>query len=243
MIPEFHRRFTLEGKSADLYAAAQADSPLIVCNGFPGEGEKILQALRGEDLPPFSLAAVSGLIWERDLSPWPAPPVSGGGCPFSGGAEEYLELLTGEILPRLLEQTAGTPPWLGLAGYSMAGLFAVYALYRTPLFARSASMSGSLWFPGFLDYARSHPPAGRPQALFLSLGEREHRTGDPVLRTVRTATEALAEHWRRSGVPTEYRRSPGGHFTDSVGRCARGIAWLLREKTAGLSPENLEREA
>ena len=40
-----------------------------------------------------------------------------------------------------------------IAGDSMAGLFAVYALYRTQVFSRVASASGSLWYPGLLEYA------------------------------------------------------------------------------------------
>ncbi len=221
-------RLEAEGKTVELFPTHVPDRPLLFCNGFPGEGEKLMQALDALEFPPFSLAAISGLIWERDLSPWKAPPVSAGGAPFTGGADAYLHTLTEKLVPRTLERVAGTPPWLGLAGYSMAGLFAVYALYRTPLFSRVASMSGSLWFPGFREYALSRPLAGRPEALFLSLGEREHRTKNLQMRTVQTATEALAEHSRSLGIPTEYQRNPGGHFTDPVGRCARGLAWLVR---------------
>ena len=64
----------------------------------------------------------------------------------------------------------GAPRWRGIAGYSLAGLFAVYALYRTDVFARAASVSGSLWFPGFREYVFSHTPLCRPDCVYFSLG-------------------------------------------------------------------------
>lgn len=50
--------------------------------------------------------------------------------------------------------------FIGIAGYSLAGLFALYALYKTDVFTRVASMSGSLWFPGIM---------GIPAALSLEM--------------------------------------------------------------------------
>lgn len=41
-----------------------------------------------------------------------------------------------------------------LGGYSLAGLFSLWAAYQTNLFAGIAAASPSVWFPGFLDYAK-----------------------------------------------------------------------------------------
>ena len=60
----------------------------------------------------------------------------------------------------------------------------MYALCNTDAFSRAASVSGSLWFPGFKEYVLSHPPIHRPDCVYFSLGDRESKTRNPVLQTV-----------------------------------------------------------
>ena len=45
-----------------------------------------------------------------------------------------------------------------IAGYSLAGLFALWAAWNSGYFRRVASVSGSLWYPGFTDYIRNNEP-------------------------------------------------------------------------------------
>lgn len=120
------------------------------------------------------------------MSPWTIPPISKEDTSCTGGADEYLQLLIDEIMPEAESYVHGSIAWRGLAGYSLAGLFAVYAMYHTGLFSRIASMSGSLWFPGFKEYVSLHEIKGKPEHLYLSLGDKECRTGNPYLKKCRT---------------------------------------------------------
>ena len=109
----------------------------------------------------------------------------------------------------------------------MAGLFAVYSLFKTGAFTRAASVSGSLWYPGFLEYAASHDTAAAAERVYFSLGTRERRTKNPFMRSVQEDTESIARLLSIRGAATTFRSEPGGHFDDPAGRTARGIAWLL----------------
>ncbi len=224
-----HNRFKVKEMATDIFPGGVPDCPLILLNTFAGEGEKIYRLLNEAGCYGFSLAAVGGTDWSRDMSPWACPPVFKGEDPFSGGADGYLAILTGEILPRCLEKVPGKPRWLGLAGYSMAGLFAVYAMYRSDIFSRIASVSGSLWFPGFKEYAVSREAKRWPERLYFSLGDKEYRTGNAYMKTVRADTEELAAFYRGRNITTEYRLNPGGHFHEESRRTALGIQWLLEE--------------
>ena len=51
--------------------------------------------------------------------------------PYTGGADDYLQLLTKEIIPTAEKEVGGVPRWRGIAGHSLAGLFALYSIYRT----------------------------------------------------------------------------------------------------------------
>ncbi|MDY2610537.1 MAG: alpha/beta hydrolase-fold protein [Oscillospiraceae bacterium] len=59
-----------------------------------------------------------------------------------------MRLLTEKLIPAAEKEINEVPRWRGIAGYSLAGLFALYAIYQTDLFSRVGSMSGSLGFPG-----------------------------------------------------------------------------------------------
>lgn len=139
---------------------------------------------------------ISGLNWEAELSPWAAGDLFKYSEMFTGGADVYLKLLTEEIMPQAESMLPGKIAWRGLAGYSLAGLFTVYALYKTDLFSRAASMSGSLWYPGFKDFALQSAICKTTQYLYFSLGDKEARARNQYLKTVQQCTEELAAHYR-----------------------------------------------
>lgn len=221
--------FTVEGKQVSVFPSAQPDRPLICLNTFAGEGAAVYGQAQAAGCPDFSLVAVSGLAWDHDMAPWDIPPLAPGRAPCTGGADAYLELLVGGILPRAEQAVPGCPAWRGIAGYSLAGLFALYALYGTDRFSRAASVSGSLWYPGLRAYLQAHAPRRRPDCLYFSLGDREQRTRNPVLKTVQQDTEAIADFYRRQGIPTVFALNPGGHTRQSARRTAAALCWLLAQ--------------
>lgn len=219
--------FSLEGKTVSVYPGKTPGAPALYLNTFGQEEAQVVAALRKQNLPDFSLIVLSGLDWNHDMAPWDAPPVFANGAPCTGGADEYLHLLTHTLLPAAEERLDGVPCWRGLAGYSLAGLFALYALYGTDLFSRAACMSGSFWFPGFRDYLLTHRFPRTPERLYFSLGDKEDRTRNPVLRTVRENTEALCSQYQRAGIRCIFQLNPGNHAHQAAQRTAAGIAWLL----------------
>lgn len=179
--------------------------------------------------PDFSLIAISDLEWNHDMAPWDIPPIAKNDTPCTGGADDYLCLLTEAIMPQAEDMIRGTPCWRGLAGYSLAGLFAIYAMYHTNLFDRIGSMSGSLWFPGFKEYAMRHALKRTPEHLYFSLGDKECETRNTYLKVVQSHTEELVIFYQRHSIDTVFQLNPGGHFTEAVKRSALGIQWLLSQ--------------
>lgn len=220
-------RFQAGGKEISLYLSDKRDCPLIVLNTFEGGGAQVLAEARKMGGGDFSLLSVGGLDWNRDMSPWECAPVMAQDEGYAGGADSYLSLLLEEILPEGLKRLPESPSWTGIAGYSLAGLFALYALYRTDIFARAASMSGSLWFPGFGDFVRSHDMKRAPEKLYLSLGDKEAKTRNPYLKTVQENTEAAVQLYRDRGLDVTWELNPGNHFRDAELRSAKGILGIL----------------
>lgn len=216
------------GKTLSIFPASAPDAPVIYLNTFDGEGQKVFDALTAAGCPPLTLVAISDLNWDHDMVPWDSPAVFKNAAPFTGGADSYLQLLIGEILPAAERDVIGIPRWRGIAGYSLAGLFAVYTLYQTDVFSRAASMSGSLWFPGFKEYVFSHELKRRPDGVFFSLGDRENRTRNPALQRVRQDTQEIQKFYESQGIHTAFHLHSGNHYDRTAQRSADGILWLAK---------------
>lgn len=221
--------FTFASKTISVFPAQSPTAPCVYVNSYGDNGGELFKTLAGLGCPDCSLVVVSALDWNRELSPWQAPSPWKNEESFSGGADEYLDLLAGKIIV-LAESRAGIKPvWRAVAGYSLAGLFALYSLFKTDAFTRAVSASGSLWFPGFLDFVKSHDFKGKPDALYLSLGDKECKTKNAEMQTVRQNTDMLAGYFSSRGITTKFEMNPGNHFTESILRTAKGIAWICKD--------------
>ncbi len=175
---------------------------------------------------PFALAAFQIRDWNRELSPWAAPPVFGK-LPFGGGGEETLAFVTDRLLPELRRRIPlGEKAPLCLGGYSLAGLFALWAATRTPLFSAVAAASPSVWFPGWIDYVRAHPI--QAPTVYLSLGDREERTKNPVMAAVGACIREQAA-LLQDGHSVTLEWNPGNHFRDSELRTAKAFRWVAAQ--------------
>lgn len=196
------------------------------------------------------LAAVLVDDWNRDLSPWEAPPVFGKEA-FGAGAAETLAYMQDELLPEIRSRIkvpgkmpAGSSPASFSAappsrpeaasalsvpaiigGYSLAAFFALWSVYQTDIFSACAAASPSVWFPGWMAYAKEHTPQTR--AVYLSLGDREKKTRNPVMATVADCIQkqdALLDV-----LPHTLEWNPGNHFAENEIRTAKGFVWAMEQ--------------
>jgi len=210
-----------------LYRLVEGAAPLVYSIDYHENGQLLMDACKQVDCKGFNLVTISGLHWNQELSPWPIETVVSKDDRFTGGAPELLPLLTGQIVPQV-EQLLDTPPlWRCLAGYSLGGLFAAWSAFHTDLFTRILSASGSMWYPGWLEYARDNQLADSVTRVYLSVGEQESTSRNAVLQTVGARTQALAELLAERGISTKFELNPGNHFKNPPLRVAKGIKWLI----------------
>lgn len=219
----------IEGKKISLFGMEKTSSPLVILNTYGDEGEEVWNECRKLNCPPFCLAAISNLDWNNELSPWESPALYKNDGGFSGGADSYISLLTDKIIPAVCDSMGAKTSYLVLAGYSLAGLFAIYAACKTDIFSRVVSASGSLWFPGFEDYVKSHEFLKMPDCVYLSLGDTESKAKNKVLSTVQDKTECLFELYKSKCIPVIFELNKGNHFTEPALRTAKGIKWILEQ--------------
>ena len=208
-----------------IYGDPSSENTILQIGGA-GEDDGISEELKYiEELTgstDWCLVCVPVSDWDQDLSPWPADAVFGDRG-FGDGAKETLRILTREFLPTV--RSFHCRKWI-LTGYSLGGLFALWASYETSLFYGVVAASPSAWFPGFMEYAE----AGRcmAKAVYLSLGDKEEKAKNKVLATVGDCIRKEQELLDKQGVPNTLEWNFGNHFQDSALRIAKGIAWQLK---------------
>ncbi len=222
---------SVEGKKVDIFPAAGSDRPVVYLNTFGHEGEGVHRAMQKMESPDCTLAAISNLEWDRDMTPWYCPPTSKFDTPCNGEADNYLPVLTEKIVPEVEKNIRGKAAWRGIVGYSLAGLFAVYALYKTDLFTRAASMSGSLWYPDLKEYIFSHDMKACPDCVYFSLGDKESKTKNSYMCTVQDNTDEIQKYYAGKGIDSVFVLNPGNHYVNGDKRTAAGIDWILRRKS------------
>lgn len=219
---------SIGGRNCRLFAA---DSPRALLLQPLGEHEQpTLErevAQLAEHAPmPFALAAFDIADWNRELLPWQVPAIVKNAAVIG---YETLHFLRNALLPEMKRRLGVLPVVLG--GYSLAGLFALWAARECDAFAGVAAASPSVWIDGWEEYSASHPL--RARQAFLSLGEREERARNQAI--ARVGERLRHEHARlRKQLGDDQcalEWNPGGHFNDCEKRLARAFRWNLDRLT------------
>ena len=177
----------------------------------------------------FLFAAIPVESWNDALSPWEAPAVWGKQG-FGGNAAETLRFLTERGIPTLKQQfRLPENVKIILGGYSLAGLFALWASTQTKLFYGIAAASPSVWFLGWMEFEQRHPI--QAQRVYLSLGDREERTRNAVMAVVGDNIRTLHSQLTECSIDCTLEWNSGGHFKDADMRTAKAFRWMMEEHT------------
>lgn len=216
---------SLNQQSIRVYAAENpsADAPLVLTFLQPHEADA-LAALLEQDLV---LLAIDEADWEQSFTPWPAPKVFKKGADFSGDAGAYFARLCA-MLPAIESSLNLQPRWRGIAGYSLAGLFAAWSAYQNGQpFSRTACVSGSMWYDGWPEFSAQAMPSP-PQYAYFSLGDEEKNSKNPRMAAVEDNMRATEALWHERGIRSTFETNSGGHFHQVPERIAAAIAWLAQ---------------
>lgn len=211
-----------------IYGEAHAEYLLLQMTG-----EHELQSMESEiaaiaqSTHHFLFAAVPVESWNDALSPWKSPAVWGKKG-FGGKAGKTLRFLTEQVIPSLKQQF-DLPENIKiiLGGYSLAGLFALWASTQTDLFYGIVAASPSVWFPDWMEFEQQHPI--QTQRVYLSLGDKEERTKNTVMAVVGDNIRALRSRLAECGADCTLEWNSGGHFKDADLRTARAFQWVIEE--------------
>lgn len=231
------QQLQIAGLTCSLYLPPGYDKstehyPVIYVNGEIPINDVLTDLVKKNIQTDFLLLSIRPESWNDDFTPWCAPAFREGEAAPQGKADVYLAKLAGEIKPYIDAnyRTKPEPERTALFGYSLGGLTAVYALYRTDIFGAVGSLSGSLWYDDFCEFMEKEQPLRSDVKVYLSLGKKESASRNPRMGKVAECTERVREilscpldAGNTAGVYFEW--NDGGHFHGIEKRFAKAISW------------------
>ncbi|MDE6436622.1 MAG: hypothetical protein K2K69_03840, partial [Muribaculaceae bacterium] len=153
------------------------------------------------------------------FSPWPAKGVPAGSPDFKGESPQFLATLQQNVIPQV-ERALNISPDAErtLVGVSMSGLFALWQWMLCDTFANIASLSGSFWYAGFLDWMRQCAIPKKTGRGFFLLGNLEDKSKVKAFDCVAANTEEILNLLREADVDVEFRSVPGNHYSNPIPR-------------------------
>lgn len=187
--------------------------------------ESLFEEVKSLTDKDFSLVVFDVTDWNAQFSPWPTSAVFGKDS-FSGKGNDTLRFLEAEFLPEIKSKFHGSETFL--IGYSLAGLFSLWALYESDKFNGAVCCSSSLWFDKWDEYVSAHRIKDSSR-IYMSLGNREEKTKNTVMATVGDRTRRQAEILKDDPNVEKliFEWNEGGHFDEPLKRVAKGIAKIL----------------
>ena len=115
------RKTTISGLSIHTQMSSVAGAPIVYLLDDVADNSPI-QVPEG-----VSLVNVGADLWEENFSPWCAPRVFAKGPNFGDGAQKTLDTLINQVIPWTESELTEPPAYRMLVGYSLAGLFSLWA--------------------------------------------------------------------------------------------------------------------
>ena len=166
-----------------------------------------------------TIVVITGMDWQNVFSPWPAKGVPACSSDFKGESPQFLATLQQSVIPQV-ERALNISPDAErtLVGVSMSGLFALWQWMLCDTFANIASLSGSFWYAGFLDWMRQRAIPEKLGRGFFLLGNLEDKSKVKVFDCVAANTEEILNLLREADVDVEFRSVPGNHYSNPIPR-------------------------
>ena len=167
--------------------------------------------------------------WAEALMPWADDAVTRS-AETGLHATDTLNTITTEVIPYIYN-TYGQKPCI-IGGYSLGGLFALWAATQSTLFSAVAAASPSVWINNWNSFAQTN--AIHAQYTYLSLGDREEKARNQRMAAVGVCIRQYYETIKRQ--IGEHRATlhwnQGGHFDHEDQRMADAYIWCIQQLNA-----------
>ena len=182
-----------------------------------------------EHRPALNFVLIASNNRTDDYTPWPLQASESMPMDFGGKAAEHLSFFATHVIPFCESKYAfaSSEEKRVIGGYSLGGLFSLYAAVNTDLFGTVLSCSSSLWYSDFLDYLKEHPFKAPHPKLYMSVGDEEGVTATNLTNHQIQNTMTLKDWLEPKFQPNDFKfmLEEGNHGNNIPRRVERAIRW------------------
>ncbi|MFC2723653.1 alpha/beta hydrolase [Granulicatella adiacens] len=180
--------------------------------------------------PTLNFVLINANNRTNDYTPWPLQASETMTMDFGGKAAEHLAFITTKVIPFCESEygLSSSAKKRAIGGYSLGGLFSLYAAVNTDLFGTVLSCSSSLWYPDFLAYLIEYPFKAAHPKLYMSVGDEEGVTATNLTNHQIPNTMTLKDLLEPKFQPGDFKFTleEGNHGNNISGRAWRAIEWV-----------------
>lgn len=215
----------LSSENIELYIPETVNTPVQVIYVLDGEKFTSLLAEYYTDnnivnLPV--LVSLNGKNRINDYTPWKADSLVGHFPDFGGKGDEFISHVEKDIIPAvsaaIAEHSGAVLNIVNvLAGYSLGGLLSTYAGYKTAVFSKIVSVSGSFWYPNWDEFIAENTPVKADIEFIMMYGENEGKGKISAQGQMVERSQLTFETIRKTNKKTSVTVDDGGHH-DNVSK-------------------------
>ena len=183
-----------------------------------------------EHKPALNFVLIDSKNRVDDYTPWPLSASKAMPKDFGGKTEEHLAFITTKVIPFCESEYgfASNTKKRAIGGYSLGGLFSLYAGVNSDLFGTVLSCSSSLWYPKFVAYLKEHPFRVPHPKLYMSVGDEEGLTASNLTKDQIPNTMALKDWYELQFQTSNFKFTLeiGNHGDNIPDRVRHAIQWL-----------------
>ena len=183
-----------------------------------------------EHRPALNFVLIAANNRTDDYTPWPLLASETLLMYFGGKAEEHLSFIKTCVVPFCESEYgfASSAEKRVIGGYSLGGLFSLYAAVNTDLFGTVLSCSSSLWYSDFLDYLKEHSFKAPHPKLYMSVADEEGVTATNLTNHQIQNTMTLKDWLEPKFQPNDFNfmLEEGNHGNNIPRRVERAIRWV-----------------
>lgn len=192
---------------------------------LPPRPDELKWLERAPETSGMTMVLISGLDWNQDMTPWPAVGLRKKEW-FSGHADMFLKVMKDDCIPFVDGLLGRHFSERYLMGVSLSGLFCIWAAYMSDMFQGVASISGSLWYDDFVEWAGRKHVNPAVKKVYMSLGKQEKLTRNERLSQVEDCTREVCKLIQNDGKTVLFDMDGGNHFSPMTPRFTKALEFF-----------------
>ena len=224
--------FKLNNYDIDLYVNnldSLKELPLFILNSYKNEKiDEVIDSIKGKY--NFIFLDIKVNDWSETLTPYKVPDNGIYLRNLDGKGENHLRFIDDTLIPYIKDYLSKYNINISkyiLLGYSLAGLFAVFAGLKSKYINIITSISGSLWYPNLINYINDISFNNNIEFIYLSLGDNEKKTKNEYMKYVEVNTLKLFEAFKSIYKNVYFEFNKGNHFARSNERVIKALYYLF----------------